>query len=99
MADGRLDGAIVYCGVSRLTGTCWAGETTASWPIYKGAWSGIKCPRGFRVVPQDPGRTGAAGAYDGMSFVSPDGVREFYIYAPQCSGGRRWIALRAGAAG
>lgn len=88
--------SVLVCSFIGLVAAVSAGETTASWPRYRGAWFDIKYPPGFKVVPREPSRTGPAGTYDGVSFVSPDGLCEFYVYAPQWSGEPNWIARRPG---
>ena len=62
---------------------------------YKGAWFDIKYPAGFKVVPRQKSSSNATG-YDAVSFLSPDGRVEFFIYSPQWSGNPDWIKQRSG---
>ncbi|MCX7598682.1 MAG: hypothetical protein N2512_07405 [Armatimonadetes bacterium] len=87
---------VVFYSAVGLLAVAWAGDTTATWPRYRGAWFDIKYPPGFRIVPREPSRSGPAGTYDGVSFISPDGLCEFYVYSPQWSGESKWTAQRPG---
>ncbi len=68
---------------------------TEGWPTYEGAWFDVKYPKGFKVVPRQKSST-YEGRYDAVSFVSPDGNAEFYVFSPQWSGTPAWIALAKG---
>ena len=68
---------------------------TEGWPTYKGAWFDVKYPKGFRVVPRQKSSS-YVGEYDAVSFISPDGKAEFYVYSPQWSGTATWITLAKG---
>jgi len=61
---------------------------------YKGAWFDIKYPASFQVKPQQ--KSASAQGYDAVSFLSPDGLVEFYVYSPQWSGEPEWIHRRPG---
>lgn len=65
---------------------------------FKGAWFDIKYPVGFKTVIREPAATGGGEgkACDGVSFLSPDGLVEFYIYSPQWGGNPQWILRREG---
>lgn len=65
---------------------------------FKGAWFDIQYPIGFKAVPRDAARTGHASgvACDGVSFLSPDGLVEFYVYSPQWAGQSQWLFKRSG---
>ncbi len=61
---------------------------------YEGAWFDIKYPASFTVKPQQESASGPG--VDAVSFLSPDGLVEFYVYSPQWSGEPRWIHRRPG---
>jgi hypothetical protein len=67
---------------------------------FKGAWFDIKYPIGFKPVLRD--RPASGGDYngrhscDGASFLSPDGLVEFYVYSPQWGGQSQWLFKRQG---
>jgi hypothetical protein len=62
---------------------------------YKGAWFDVQYPLGFKVVPRQKSATNAEG-YDAVSFLSADGLVEFYVYSPQWSGTSDWTKRRSG---
>jgi hypothetical protein len=62
---------------------------------YKGAWFEVKYPIGFKVVPRQKCQS-IATEYDAVSFLSADGLVEFYLYSPQWSGTPDWIKQRSG---
>jgi hypothetical protein len=66
-----------------------------AWATYRGAWFSVRYPEGFRVVPRERSRTKTDG-YDGVSFRSPDGRVEFYVFSPQWNGESEWTRLRSG---
>ncbi len=66
-----------------------------------GGWFVVKYPGDFRVVPREEciGRLRGDGEppyRDGVSFISPDGLVEFYVYSPLHKGDSNWVALRPG---
>ena len=63
---------------------------------FKGAWFSIKYPVGFKAILRDRGATTTGNACDGASFVSPDGLVEFYVYSPQWRGQSQWLFKRSG---
>ena len=63
------------------------------WTLYKGAWFDVYYPPKFTVVPRE---RGADKLPDGVSFRSPDGKVEFYIYSPQWAGNPTWYKKRPG---
>jgi hypothetical protein len=67
----------------------------SSWRTFQGAWFTIKYPPGFKVASREPSRT-AVNGYDGVSFLSPDGLCEFYVFSPQWSGEPKWIRMTRG---
>lgn len=79
----------------------WAGGIAVpnkGFATFKGSWFDIKYPIGFKTVIREPAATGGGDgvACDGVSFISPDGLVEFYIYSPQWSGSPKWILRREG---
>lgn len=82
-------------------GMVWAGPVAVpkkGMATYKGAWFEVKYPVGFKVVvrekagEENEGRSSALG----VSFVSPDGLVEFYVFSPQWNGRSEWILRREG---
>jgi hypothetical protein len=65
---------------------------------FRGAWFDIKYPIGFKPVVRDRPLSGSgdAGSCDGASFLSPDGLVEFYVYSPQWRGQSQWLFKRQG---
>ena len=64
------------------------------WLFYRGPWFDIEYPRSFRPLSFDlpPGAVNPKALdRDGISFGSPDGAVEFYVYSPQWSGDPGWI--------
>lgn len=83
-----------YC-LLLLGGLCLCFTAKAeSFKIYKGAFFSICYPASFKVQPQQKSATGPG--YDAVSFVSPDGLAEFYVFSPQWRGEPEWIKRRAG---
>ncbi len=76
----------------------WLGFGISAWAesskTYKGAFFSICYPASFKVQPQQKSATGPG--YDAVSFVSPDGLAEFYVFSPQWRGEPEWIKRRAG---
>lgn len=69
------------------------------WLLYRGPWFDIEYPRSFRPLGFDraPGSlVEKTFDRDGISFGSPDGAVEFYVYSPQWSGDPGWIQLAPG---
>jgi hypothetical protein len=66
------------------------------WKTYRGAWFTIKYPIGFTTKVREAGASQKGGQPDGVSFLSPDGQVEFYIYSPQWAGDPAWIKLGSG---
>jgi hypothetical protein len=60
---------------------------------FTGAWFEIKYPSTFTPRPSLRSATSQQG-YESAFFKSPDGLVEFYIYAPQWSGNPTDIALK-----
>lgn len=85
-----------------LTAACAAPikVPTKGLTTFKGAWFDIKYPIGFRPVLRDRAATGGGydghAACDGASFLSPDGLVEFYVYSPQWGGQSQWLFKRQG---
>ncbi|HEY3396124.1 MAG TPA: hypothetical protein VGM19_00545 [Armatimonadota bacterium] len=65
-----------------------------TWSVYRGAWFEVRYPQGFKVAPRQ--KSASAAGYDGVSFLSPDGKVEFYVFSPQWSGEPDWIKPLAG---
>lgn len=88
--------AAVTCGAMALAGPIKVPQK--GFTTYKGAWFDIKYPIGFKVVPreacgdQNEGRSSCLG----VSFVSPDGLAEFYVFSPLWNGTSQWIQRREG---
>ena len=64
------------------------------WLIYRGPWFDIEYPRSFRPLAFDraPGAVNVKTFdRDGISFGSPEGAVEFYVYSPQWSGDPSWV--------
>jgi hypothetical protein len=73
---------------------CAAVAGAESFKTYEGAWFDIRYPASFTVKPQQQCASGEG--YDAVSFLSPDGLVEFYVYSPQWSGEPQWIHRRPG---
>lgn len=80
------------------------GETPATkassvtdWKTYTGAWFKVQYPANFEVVAREESSTSSEGN-DGVSFVSPDGSIEFYVFSPQWSGESQWVHAKEGEA-
>lgn len=90
---------LVLLCVAAITATLaagWADGSTKGWPIFRGTWFTVKYPPGFVVTPREPGATTTGTRPDGVSFGSPGGKVEFYVYSPQWSGTSQWIKPRPG---
>lgn len=57
----------------------------AGWKSFEGAWFEISYPPGFIARPSKKSATAESG-YDSAFFTSPDGLAEFYVFAPQWNG-------------
>ncbi len=64
------------------------------WLPYRGAWFKIDHPASFTVVNRE--RSASGQGYEAASFVSPDGLVEFYVFSPQWRGESQWVKPRAG---
>jgi hypothetical protein len=75
---------------------CNAGPAPV-WKTFKGAWFDVKYPPSFKVVPRQASSSQAGkNQYDAVSFISPDGKCEFYVFSPQWNGSPNWIKLLTG---
>ncbi len=61
---------------------------------YQGAWFDVDYPRGFTVLERE--LCASSTGYDGVSFLSPDGAVEFYVFSPQWSGQSQWATIKPG---
>jgi len=66
----------------------------AGWLPYMGAWFKIDYPVHFRPIGREQSSSGQG--YDGASFVSPDGLVEFYVFSPQWQGESNWVKPKPG---
>jgi len=73
-----------------------AAQSNGSFLSFRGAWFDITYPAGFQVVPRDAPQSTPGPEPDGVSFVSPDGAVEFYVYSPQWQGESMWLKPGAG---
>lgn len=64
------------------------------WLPFRGAWFMIEYPAAFTVTPREPSAT--AERHEAASFISPDGLVEFYVFMPQWRGQSEWVRLRPG---
>ncbi|MEN6345033.1 MAG: hypothetical protein ABFE16_06970 [Armatimonadia bacterium] len=72
-------------------------SSVTDWKTYTGAWFKVRYPASFEVVAREESSTSSEGN-DGVSFVSPDGSIEFYVFSPQWSGESQWIHAKEGEA-
>lgn len=88
--------AAVTCGAMALAGPIKVPQK--GFATYKGAWFDIKYPTGFSVVARETSQDSAEGRSNclGVSFVSPDGLVEFYVFSPLWNGTSQWIQRREG---
>lgn len=91
-----LEGVLLACLLFPRVLVCAAG-TTKAWPAYEGAWFRVEYPPEFKVILRERSSTvSEPKKYDGVSFVSPDGQVEFYVFSPQWIGDSEWVKLRRG---
>ena len=65
------------------------------WLTYMGAWFKVDYPASFSVVNRQASSS-FPGHYEAASFVSPDGLVEFYVFSPQWQGESEWVKPLAG---
>jgi hypothetical protein len=82
------------CCLILLAFVCAGAAGAETFKTYQGAWFAVRYPASFTIKPQQ--KSASAEGYDAVSFISPDGLVEFYVYSPQWSGEPQWIHRRQG---
>jgi hypothetical protein len=62
---------------------------------YMGAWFKVDYPASFSVIDRQASSS-LPDRYEAASFVSPDGLVEFYVFSPQWRGDAEWVKLLPG---
>jgi len=65
------------------------------WLTYMGAWFRADYPASFSVVNRQVSST-RPDSYEAASFISADGLVEFYVFSPQWRGASEWVKLLPG---
>lgn len=66
----------------------------SGWLPFRGAWFMVEYPAHFTVTPREISASSAG--YEAASFLSPDGLVEFYVFSPQWGGQSEWVRLQPG---